>query len=152
MALINKHFGKSELNKYYNRKTIKISYSCMPNLETVISGHTRKLLNAPVSRQEKRTCICRKWPATYIGLASNTFKERFTNHQSSFKHQSQKEGTALSKLGTEGAKKSSQHLLVHCRNSPAYNPNSRTCHLCLMEKERSCSANVDTEENTSCQT
>ena len=97
MALINKHFGKSELNKYYNRKTIKISYSCMPNLETVISGHTRKLLNAPVSRQEKRTCICRKWPATYIGLASNTFKERFTNHQSSFKHQSQKEGTALSK-------------------------------------------------------
>ena len=162
LALINKHFGKSELNKYYNRKTIKISYSCMPNMEAVISGHNRKLLNAPVSSQENRTCNCRKGPttcplkgkclmqsivyqadvkedtrtSTYIGLASNTFKERFTNHQSSFKHQNQKESTALSKHIWDLKEQRKAHDICWsiAATAPAYNPNSKTCHLCLMEK------------------
>ena len=42
-SLIDKHFGKSNLNKYFNIKTIKLSR--MPNIEAVISGHNRKLLN-----------------------------------------------------------------------------------------------------------
>ena len=33
----------------------------------------------------------------YIGLASNTFKERYLNHTSSFRNQRYKESTALSK-------------------------------------------------------
>ena len=33
----------------------------------------------------------------YIGLASNTFKERYLNHISSFRNQRYKESTALSK-------------------------------------------------------
>ena len=39
--LIDKHFGKTELRKYFNRSTIKVSYSCMTNIEAVLSGLTR---------------------------------------------------------------------------------------------------------------
>jgi hypothetical protein len=162
LSLVNKHFGKSELNKYYNRKTIKISYSCMPNMEAIISGHNRKLLNVPAPHQERRMCNCRKGPttcplegkcltqsiiyqadvtedtktSTYIGLASNTFKERFTNHQSSFKHQNQKESTALSRHIWDLKEQRKQHNISWsiAATAPAYNPKSKTCHLCLMEK------------------
>ena len=43
-ALIDKHFGKCYLKTYFNRKTVKISYSCMPNKEAIISGRKRKIL------------------------------------------------------------------------------------------------------------
>jgi len=33
-----------ELNKSFNRNTIKLSYSCMPNMDALISGHNRKIL------------------------------------------------------------------------------------------------------------
>ena len=44
LALIDKHFGKSQDSKYFNRRTIKVSYSCMANMEAVISGHNRTVL------------------------------------------------------------------------------------------------------------
>ena len=44
LAFIDKHFGKCYLKTYFNRKTVKLSYSCMPNMEAIISGHNRKLL------------------------------------------------------------------------------------------------------------
>ena len=30
-----------------NKSTIKLSYSCMPNLQSIISSHNRKLLTQP---------------------------------------------------------------------------------------------------------
>ena len=51
LALINKHFGNTELKKYFNRSTIKLSYSCMPNMESIISSHNRKLLTQPEHTQ-----------------------------------------------------------------------------------------------------
>ena len=44
LALIDKHFGKSQHSKYFNRRTIKVSYSCMANMEAIIPGLNRKLL------------------------------------------------------------------------------------------------------------
>ena len=44
LTLIDKHFGKCYLKTYFNRKTVKLSYSWMPNMEAIISGHNRKLL------------------------------------------------------------------------------------------------------------
>ena len=41
---IDKHLGKCYLKIYLNRKTVKLSYSCMPNMEAIISGHIRKIL------------------------------------------------------------------------------------------------------------
>ena len=44
-ALVNKHFPKgSKLNKIFNRNTLKLSYSCMPNMSAVIRQHNRSIL------------------------------------------------------------------------------------------------------------
>ena len=40
LALVEKHFKNTDLNKYFNRSTIKISYSCLPNILEIIA--TRK--------------------------------------------------------------------------------------------------------------
>ena len=42
LKLVSKHFLKS--GKIFNRNTIKISYSCMPNLEKEIPKHNHKTL------------------------------------------------------------------------------------------------------------
>ena len=43
---ITKHFPKhNRLHKICNKNNINISYSCMPNMSTVILGHNKKLLS-----------------------------------------------------------------------------------------------------------
>ena len=89
------------LHKIFNRRrTLKLSYSCMPNMKSVISSHNKYVLsnfNSPT--QQPDTCNCRKKPdcplegkclqsnviyqatvtatttETYVGRATN-FKER----------------------------------------------------------------------------
>ena len=166
LFLIDKHFGKSNLKKYFNRKTVKVSYSCMPNMEAVISGHNRKVLcSSPevgIPSITKKDCNCRggvpscplqgkcltqsviykadvtvdNKTSSYIGLASNTFKERYTNHISSFNNEKHRESTTLSKYIWENKDqgKNFQIRWSIISSQPAYSPNSGTCHLCLMEK------------------
>ncbi|GFS12631.1 hypothetical protein ElyMa_004864100 [Elysia marginata] len=106
LKLINKHFPKtSNLYKIINKNTIKVSYSCLPNLKQAIINHNKRLI-----KQEKeenapppKSCNCRKkedcplkgdcltnsviYKATvtqiktgtqdsYIGLTENSFKTR----------------------------------------------------------------------------
>ena len=126
LSLIDKHFKGSELEKYFNRSTLKISYSCLPNVEKIISGHNQKVLaeNNSSSNTDKPSCNCRqsnlcplqgnclkasivykaevKIPddtnsKVYVGSASGTFKERFRNHKLSFEHERYKNNTSLSK-------------------------------------------------------
>ena len=57
---VDKHFKDTSLGKYFNRSTIKVSYSCMPNLDTIISGHNKKVLNQPIEPQSNNSaCNCR---------------------------------------------------------------------------------------------
>ena len=127
LSLVNKHFGSSQLRKYFNRQTIKVSYSTMANMENIISGHNLKVikesttLNNPGPAQ--RTCNCRTGidncplsgnclatssiyqakvsseseSTKYIGLASTTFKDRYRNHVKSFNHKIYQSDTRLSK-------------------------------------------------------
>ena len=39
LRLIDKHFPKYRINKILNRNSIKVSYSCMPNVKSNISSH-----------------------------------------------------------------------------------------------------------------
>ena len=94
----------------------------MPNLKSVISSYNKYVLsnfNSPT--QQPDTCNCRKKPdcplegkclqsnviyqatvttatttETYVGLATN-FKERYRNHQSSFRRSNRRNETELSK-------------------------------------------------------
>ena len=45
LCLINKHFPKSSpLHKYFNRSNVKVSYSCMPNISSIIPAIIIRLL------------------------------------------------------------------------------------------------------------
>ena len=63
LKLIDKHFNNNNpLNKIFNRKTIKISYSCTNNISKIITNHNKKLINESlVSTQniDRVNCNCR---------------------------------------------------------------------------------------------
>ena len=59
LALITKHFPQHhKFSKIFNRNTVKLSYSCSPNMKSVISGHNKSLLNSNKSPPAK-PCNCR---------------------------------------------------------------------------------------------
>ena len=60
LKLLDKHFDKNHpYHKIFNRKTIKISYSCMENFKTKILNHNNKILNKPTFKNKEQTCNCR---------------------------------------------------------------------------------------------
>ena len=43
-----KHFPRThKLHKFFNRNTIKVSYSCMNNMSKIIKGHNKKVTSKP---------------------------------------------------------------------------------------------------------
>ena len=49
------------LRPIFNRNTVKISYSCMPNIKNIVDAHNKKLLKRPnEATQQEKTCSCRK--------------------------------------------------------------------------------------------
>ena len=149
------------LHKYFNRNSIKVSYSCMPNMSSIIASHNRKIFNIKTSNSEKG-CNCRGWVAScplngkcltealvykatvqsgdqkaeYIGLASTSFKSRFNNHTSSFKNRKQQHSTALSQHVWELKDENKQFEISWSIVSLAapYQKETKKCQLCLMEK------------------
>ena len=59
MKLIDKNFPvNNPLHKLLNRKTVKLSYSCTPNMKTIIAGHNKKVLTTKDPATTKG-CNCR---------------------------------------------------------------------------------------------
>ena len=126
--MLDKHFPKkSKLHKIFNRSTVNVSYSTMPNVERIIKNTTTdcemKRMNQR-REEDRKDCNCRNKQdcpmdgncltesvvyqavvknnrsdntKTYIGLTEGTFKQRFYGHTSSFKHEKQEKSTGLSK-------------------------------------------------------
>ena len=124
----DKHFKQDNiLHKIFNRKTLKISYSCTKNM-----SHNNKLINKFHNRvnnnninSKKIECNCKSrtdcpmnglcnlgnvvYQAIinpqedisdkkfYIGVSFTSWKIRYGNHKFSFSHEHQKNQTALSK-------------------------------------------------------
>ena len=42
------------LHKTFNRNTLKLSYSCMPNVHCIVSGHNKTILNKQNTWPEMR--------------------------------------------------------------------------------------------------
>ena len=112
------------LHKIFNKHTLKLSYSCMPNMKSIISSHNKAVLSdyhQSQTQTSNKECNCRKkdqcpldgkcltqnvvYQATvttqtssesYVGLATN-FKDRYRNHTASFRHESKRNETELSK-------------------------------------------------------
>ena len=125
LRLIDKCFPAGhKLRKIFNRNTLKLSYSCMPNVQQIIKGHNKTVLKnsaQPAQDQAERECNCKKKEEcplegnclakgidyqaqvtaagkteTYVGLTSTEFKARFRNHQVSFNNEARKNDTELS--------------------------------------------------------
>ena len=115
-----------KLHKLLNKNTVKISYSCMPNMKHIISTHNKTTITKKENPANTTTknCNCRRnnpcplnglcqtpeiiYQATvtrqdnnnketYIGLTSNTFKTRYNAHTSSFNNNRQRNATTLSR-------------------------------------------------------
>ena len=139
-----------------------MSYSCVPNMHSIIRTHNKKLQNKPVTETPK-SCNCRKkddCPLTgkcqtasviynsevavenqtdsklYIGLTEDAFKQRYNNHTQTFKHEKYEYSTELSKY-IWSLKRNQQNFKIkwsiQCC-SRAYLPQSKRCNLCLTEK------------------
>ena len=105
MRLVDKHFPRHR--KYYilfNRSNIKLSYSCMLNMNNVIRKHDLKIMKNPAPSTIK-TCNCRRktdcpmdgnclsecliYKASvststnkyHYDTCENTFKERYNDHK-----------------------------------------------------------------------
>ena len=127
LSLIDKHFPKDKtLRKVFNRNTIKVSYSCLPNGKRTISNNNNRLLQLhrmKESTQDSKLCNCRQKSScpldgkrltkcvvykatvtettsnnqeTYIGLTENELKTRFNLHKSSVKLEHKRTSTTLS--------------------------------------------------------
>ena len=139
---------------------MKISYSCLPNIKSDISKHNIKIqksnenipphcncrdksscpmpgrcattnvvYQATVTREDQGTST------TYTGLASN-FKERWSSHKTSFKHERYRHSTKLS--GYIWSLKD-QNIPYNIRwdflgRASSFNPATSKCRLCLLEK------------------
>ena len=58
LQLIRKHFPKEhKFYKIFHRNTLKLSYSCMPNIRAKINSHNREILRNTPSKNAKQ-CNC----------------------------------------------------------------------------------------------
>ena len=164
MQLIKKHFPKeNKFHKSFNRKTLKLSYSCISNIKTKINAHNRVILRNTPSKnaklcncQEKENCPmngdCLKEssvyyatiscnhktykPKLYKGSCKTSFKKSYSNHKKSFKVPFYKHYT---KLSTEYWNLKMRQLNPQKSWKikgicKSYNPTSKRCNLCFTEK------------------
>ena len=73
--LLNKHFPTGhKLHNIFNRNTLKLSYSCMPNREAKIDGHNKKMLeNIPPPKTKLCNCLKENCPMRGVCLTENVF-------------------------------------------------------------------------------
>lgn len=166
LKILDKCFPVTKkLHKIFNRNTVKISYSCMPNVKAIIEGNNRKLLsNNPGNNEDhitEKKCSCPKnakcpldgecltkdivyravvtcggTVETYVGLTATSFKSRYANHKASFKTESKRNATELSKHIWDLKDNNLDYAIkwnILCRASH-YSNSTKRCNLCIAEK------------------
>ena len=160
IKLIKKHFPKHhKLHKIFNTNTIKLSYSCMPNMSSMIKQHNLKVFSSSSSTQ-KRSCNCRNPTTcpldgkcltenivykavvsteieshTYYG-SSEDFKLRYNNHTKAFRNQHYINDTELSKHIWKLKNTNTPYNITWsiAAYASAYRIGTRKCDLCITEK------------------
>ncbi len=165
LQLLDDCFPSSHpLHKLLNKNTVKISYSCTPNINQIISNHNKTIINKTrPTEPTTRNCNCRNnticpldgncltqgviyqatvkrndndKEETYIGLTDNTFKTRYNLHTCSFRNSNKRNATKLSQYIWSLKDKGVQHNLKWkiIAKSKSYSTSTKTCNLCLKEK------------------
>ena len=163
LSLLDKHFPPGHpLHPLLNRRTVKVSYKCLPNMKSIIAKNNSKVLNSLDGQgNTEYGCNCRKktdcplpgkckTPAliyqatvetdsnkeTYVGLSAPPFKERFYGHKGSFTHEKRKKETSLSIYIWELKLKNEPYTLSWALISRAqpFSQVTGICQLCTREK------------------
>ena len=155
LQLLSKHFPKDhQMHKIFNKNTVKVSYSCMNNISSILSTHNKNILN-PKQRsfgyncRNKDNCpldgecltpniIYRADITTdndhkyYYVTSEATFKHRHSNHTRDFKHVKYQHSTELAKYIWQ-LKNNNFNYSIEWSKVHGY-ANSLLCKLCLIEK------------------
>ena len=92
MRLIDKQFPcDHKFHQVFNRNNVKLSYSCIPNMKSVIQKHNSKIIENPKPTNNMTySCLCER--LVYNAVASTcatenysrncekSLKERYNNH------------------------------------------------------------------------
>ena len=127
LRLVLKHFPKHhKYHSLFNKNNVKVSYSCMENMGSIINKHNKKVLSNNNNHDKNESlCNCRSkeqcplnnnclsssiiynaqitttdnktTPRNYIGLTKGTLKQRFNQHKITFQHRKYTNNTELSK-------------------------------------------------------
>ena len=164
LKIISESFPRgSKLFKIFNRNTVKLSYSCMPSIGSIIKSHNRKIIsNSCPTMRPTFGCNCNE-PAncplpgecttpnvvyqatithandqegkTYVGCTNTSFKTRYRNHMSDF-NLAHRKGTELSKYYRQLKREGITPIVrwsILSKADPYSNVNRR-CNLCIEER------------------
>ena len=130
----------------------------MPNVASIITSHNKKILgnttpDAICNCRVKSQCVmdgkCQKrsihllgsytsaeTKKQYIGLTEYAFQQRYSNHQTSFRHQKYEQSTELSKHIWMLKKGNEPYRIAWeiCEKTPLYTNKTKKCQMCLAEK------------------
>ena len=165
LNLIKKYFPRNhKFHKIFNKNTMKVSYSCMPNIKSSINAHNRKILQPKPLQNQITTCNCNVkpncplnqrcldsnlvyqatinadipnyQPTKYIGLSEPAFKKRHAVHKSNIKYEKYRNCTTLSLECWRIKDKGGNPKLSWKKigHAPAYSVETKRCLLCLREK------------------
>ena len=161
LKLITKIFHKKHpLHKIFNKNTLKISYSCMPNIKNIIDGQNKKLCqnNADAVLNECNCRVKNQCPLqgkclaksiiyqakvtangsteTYVGLTEGHFKTRYYNHRTSFNNASKANNTELSKHIWSLKNNNIDYNITWSilKQIDSYSNTNKKCNLCIGEK------------------
>ena len=145
----------------FNKNNVKVSYSCMPNMGSIINNNNKKILTNN-NTTPQNGCNCRKkgqcpldnnclttsviykanvttdkddTGKNYIGLTEGTFKQRYTQHKLSFRNRKYANRTELAKHIWK-LKDNIENYKISwsiISSASAYNNISKRCNLCLTE-------------------
>ena len=162
--LIEKHFKSGTLlGRLFNQNNLKLSYSTTANLNQIISGHNKFILNKLNPTLDPKMCNCQKEACPienqclksdvvyeadivtieensqlkkYIGQCATTFKVRYNNHKSECKIPAKRYATKMSGHVWNLKDKNTKYNIKFKikEQSRSYNPVSQRCLLCLTEK------------------
>ena len=119
---IGKHFfeildssfpKKHPLHKIFNRSTVKLSFSTIRNIRSIVDAHNKKKMsqqepkNEPCNCQRSKVCPMDRVPGgcqahqdeptmTYYGQTKRPFKERWREHRHAIENEQSPHATALS--------------------------------------------------------
>ena len=165
LNLITKHFPTHhKFHKIFNRNTLKISYSCMPNIRSKINGHNLNIIQNQNINSNIDKCNCHNKnqcplnnnclaeniiyqanitcnlpnhnEKVYIGLCETSFKKRFANHKKSFSHRKYSNETELAKEYWSIKEQNGVPIISWkiLRKCRVTSNKRHKCYLCLTEK------------------